>query len=62
VEQYSPAYFELVRQLPELVPYLSVGDQILIAGKHCSIRLSGQGIQGWQPGQLATLVRNFRGT
>jgi Ca-activated chloride channel family protein len=62
VEQYSRAYFELVRQLPELVPYLTVGDEILITGKHCSIRLSRQGIQGWQPGQLATLARNFRGT
>jgi Ca-activated chloride channel family protein len=62
VEPYSKAYFELVRQLPQLVPYLSLGDRILIAGKHCSIRLSPNGTQVWQPGELATVVRNFKGT
>lgn len=62
VEAYSRAYFELVRQLPELAPCLTVGDQILIAGKRESIRLTDTGIRAWKPGQLATLVRNFRGT
>ena len=62
VEAYSRAYFELVRQLPELAPCLTVGNQILIAGKRESIRLTDTGIQAWKPGQLAILVRNFRGT
>jgi Ca-activated chloride channel family protein len=62
VEAYSRAYFELVRQLPEVAPCLTVGNQILIAGKRESIRLADTGIRAWKPGQLATLVRNFRGT
>jgi Ca-activated chloride channel homolog len=62
VMAYSKAYFELVRQLPELAPYLSVGDDVLIAGRRHSIRIRGAGIETWSPGQLTDLVREFRGT
>jgi Ca-activated chloride channel family protein len=62
VVAYSRAYFELVRQLPEIAPYLTVGDEVLIAGRRGSVRVGGSGIDGWQPGQLAEVVRNFRGT
>ena len=62
IAAYSTAYFELVRQLPELAPYLPVGDQLLIAGKRASIRVASTGVQAWKPGQLTDLVRNFRGT
>jgi len=62
VAAYSKAYFELVRQLPEVAPYLPVGDEVLIAGRRASVRVGGSGIEVWQPGQLAEVVRNFRGT
>jgi hypothetical protein len=62
VAPYSRAYFELVRLLPEVALFLSVGDQILIAGRRESIRIGPTGIEAWKPGQLSTLVRNFRGT
>jgi Ca-activated chloride channel homolog len=62
VVAYSRAYFDLVRQLPELTPYLSVGDEVLIAGRRGSVRVGGSGIDTWKPGQLAEVVRNFRGT
>jgi Ca-activated chloride channel family protein len=62
VEAYSPAYFEMVRVLPELAAYLSVGDEILISGRRGSIQIGPAGIDGWRPGQLAALVRDFRGT
>jgi Ca-activated chloride channel homolog len=62
VVAYSKAYFELVRLLPELAPYLSVGDEVLITGRRGSIRISSTGNEVWRPGQLADLVRNFRGT
>jgi hypothetical protein len=62
VAAYSKAYFELVRQLPEVAPYLSVGEEVLIAGRRSSVRVSSTGIEVWAPGQLADLVRNFRGT
>lgn len=62
VMAYSKAYFELVRLLPELAPYLSLGDEILIAGRRESIRVGASGVEVWRPGRLADLVRNFRGT
>src|SRR5207237_9717628 len=62
VVAYTKAYFELVRQLPEVAPYLPVGDEVLIAGRRASVRVGGSGIEVWQPGQLAEVVRNFRGT
>ena len=62
IAAYSQAYFDLVRQLPEVAPYLSVGDTVVIAGRRQSIRIAPSGIEAWRPGQLGALVRNFRGT
>ena len=62
VAAFSPAYFALVRMLPELAPYLSAGEDVLVAGRRGSIRIAQQGIESWKPGELAALVRNFRGT
>jgi Ca-activated chloride channel homolog len=62
IAAYSKAYFELVRQLPEVAPYLTVGEELLIAGRKASLRIGSSGVETWQPGQLAALVRNFRGT
>lgn len=62
VAPYSRAYFELVRMLPEIAPYLSVGEEVLIAGRHRSIRIGSGGATEWGPRDLAALVRDFRGT
>lgn len=62
IAAYSQAYFDLVRQLPEVAPYLSVGDVVVIAGSRESIRIASSGVEVWKPGRLAELVRNFRGT
>jgi len=62
VAAFSRAYFDLVRMLPELAPYLSVGDQVLVAGRQASIRIAPSGIQELDHGQLITLVGHFRGT
>jgi Ca-activated chloride channel family protein len=61
VRPFSPAYFDLARVLPELDQYLSVGDQIIIAGKRCSIRITPTGASTWAQGQLARAVRLYRG-
>ncbi|MGH7510680.1 MAG: hypothetical protein ACREMZ_14575 [Gemmatimonadales bacterium] len=62
VASYSRAYFDLVRQLPEVARYLSLGEEIVIAGRRASLRIAPTGIEAWKPGQLPALVRNFRGT
>jgi hypothetical protein len=60
--RYSGAYYALVRMLPEIAPYLSAGEELLIIGRRQSIRIGPEGITEWGPGRLAALVRDFRGT
>jgi hypothetical protein len=62
VAAFSPAYFALVRMLPELTPYLSAGEDVLIAGRRTNIRVARQGIESWKAGELVAVVRNFRGS
>jgi Ca-activated chloride channel family protein len=61
VAPYSDAYFALVRALPEIAPYLAVGDQVVIAGKRASVKIAASGTTTWQTGRLEALVRAFRG-
>jgi Ca-activated chloride channel family protein len=61
VAPFSAAYFELVRALPELAPWLGIGEQAVIAGTRISIRIDSAGISTWRGNQLATTVRDFRG-
>ena len=62
VAPFSPAYFALVRALPELVPCLAVGDAVLVAGRRASVRVAPDGIVAWPAGHLANLISGFRGT
>jgi Ca-activated chloride channel family protein len=61
VQAFSDAYFALVRALPELAPWLGVGDELVIAGRRASVRIGAGGRTTWGPGELEALVRNFRG-
>ena len=61
VAPFSPAYFALVRSLPELGAWLSAGDLVVIAGSRVSIRIDPKGTTEWRGNQLAATVRDFRG-
>ena len=61
VAPYSDAWFALARALPELVPAFSAGDEVLVAGRRASVKISPAGLSAWKPGQLERLVRDFRG-
>lgn len=61
VVAFSDAYFALVRALPELAPFLGVGDDVVIGGRRASVRIGAGGITAWRPGALEALVRSFRG-
>jgi len=60
VAPYSDAYFALVRALPEIAPCLGVGDDLLIAGRRSSIRITATGKTSWGAGELEALVTAFR--
>ena len=61
VVAYSDAYFALVRALPELSQYLTVGDDLTIAGKRAGIHIGTTGTRTWSAGQLERLLRAYRG-
>jgi Ca-activated chloride channel homolog len=61
VAAFSDAYFALVRALPELAPFLGVGDETIVAGRRASVRVGQGGVTAWRLGELEALVRSFRG-
>ncbi len=61
VAPYSDAYFALVRALPEIAPCLAVGEDVLVAGRRASVRITANGRSAWQAGELEQVVRAFRG-
>jgi len=61
VAPFSEAYFQLVRALPEIAPFLKVGDTVLVAGRRASIKLISGGVSTWQAGELQAAVRAYRG-
>jgi len=61
VAAFSDAYFALARALPEISQYLSIGDQVLIAGRHGSIRITAGGLSAWREGQLQRVIQSYRG-
>ncbi len=61
VAPFSDAYFALVRALPEIAPCLGVGEQVIVAGRRASVKITATGLVAWEPGRLEALVRAFRG-
>lgn len=61
IAPFSAAYFELVRELPELAPYLGLGGDVVVAGRRTSIKVTAGGASTWRAGQLAAVVRAYRG-
>ncbi len=61
VAPFSDAYFQLVRALPEIAPFLRTGDQVLVSGRRASIRITSGGMTTWRAGELDAAVRAYRG-
>ena len=60
VEPYSPAYFELLRALPELRGAAAL-DRVVVAGARLSLKIEAGGMRAWTEGELGRIVRGFRG-
>jgi len=60
VEPYSPAYFELLRALPELRGAAAL-DRVVVAGTRLSLKIEVGGTRTWTEGELGRIVRGFRG-
>lgn len=62
VAPFSDAYFALARALPELASCLAAGEEVVVAGKRLSVKITAGGRSEWSAGELAAVVRRFRGT
>jgi Ca-activated chloride channel homolog len=60
VEPFSPAYFGLLRALPELAPVLRELDAVLVAGERISIRVAAGGAAALTAAELADTAARFR--
>jgi Ca-activated chloride channel family protein len=61
VHPFSTAYFELLNALPEVVPMLIKDARQLVAGQRASLLFDPAGKSEWASGELAQLVREYRG-
>jgi Ca-activated chloride channel family protein len=61
IELYSPAYFEVLRALPELVPMAQALVRLEVRGKSVSVRLDEAGRETLTAAELSALARDFRG-
>ena len=61
VAAFSDAYFALLRAIPELMKPATLQPAVLVAGRRVSIKIEAGGKTDWAPGELARLVKEFRG-
>jgi len=61
VEPFSAAYFALLDRLPELKPFWSEMEQVLVSGKAVSISLDTRGVATLGAAELDRLAQDFRG-
>ncbi|MGH7607515.1 MAG: hypothetical protein ACREME_09260, partial [Gemmatimonadales bacterium] len=60
VEAFSPAYFALLRRLPELEPYWKELPSALVAGREASIRVASTGVRELSDRDLTRIAAAFR--
>jgi Ca-activated chloride channel family protein len=59
VKAFSPAYFALVQNLPELAPLLAVGERVRVIGRHTAIEVAPDGLSQLDAAALAAVVKNW---
>ncbi len=60
VEPFSPAYFALLRELPELASWWSVFERVEVTGARVALRADAGGLRELKPAEIARLVLEFR--
>ena len=60
VKAFSPLYFELITQLPDLKDALALGDEVLVSGRNVAIQVGTSGLERMTPRQLQDLVRAWQ--
>lgn len=61
VEPFSPAYFTLIRELPEIEPVVKEFDRVVIGGKQVRIEVAPGGVHELSAAAAKKVVTEFRG-
>jgi Ca-activated chloride channel homolog len=59
VKAFSPAYFALVQNVPELAPLFAIGERVRVFGRKIAIEVSPDGVTQLDAAALADAVRNW---
>ena len=59
VKAFSPAYFALVQNVPELAPLFAIGERVRVFGRHIVIEVAPDGLAQLDAAALADAVRNW---
>ena len=59
VKAFSPAYFALVQNVPELAPLFAIGERVRVYGRRVAIEVAPDGITQLDAAALADAVRNW---
>ncbi|HXD22862.1 MAG TPA: VIT domain-containing protein [Gemmatimonadaceae bacterium] len=59
VKAFSPAYFALVQNVPELAPLFAVGERVRVLGRHVAIEMAPDGLSELDAAALAAVVKNW---
>jgi hypothetical protein len=59
VKPFSPAYFALVQNVPELAPLFAIGERVRVYGKRVVIEVAPDGLEKLDAAALADAVRNW---
>jgi Ca-activated chloride channel family protein len=60
VESYSKAYFDLLKQLPELAPIMGLGDQVTVVGRDLIVNIrTDSGVDALSSAELSDILRDW---
>ena len=59
VKAFSPAYFALVQNVPELAPLFAIGERVRVFGRKVAIEVAPDGLTQLDAAALADAVRNW---
>jgi Ca-activated chloride channel homolog len=60
IQPFSPAYFAVLRSLPELEVYWKTFPSVVVTGKRVSVKLAQGGVSQVSEARLAEITRGFR--
>lgn len=59
IRPYSPAYFAVLAQLPDVRAVLALGESVAVAGRYVALVVDPQGTNELSAAELAALVRDW---